>query len=418
MANWAARILERHGGDVVRRGRYGIHLQSGQRVAAFINAAPAHYMAGGEWRAIDTTLVRDAGRGMFHAPGLGLVIRDDGTALLGSYSQQTGRVGTLRGEDFTTRRDLTGGRVEGSRFIREAGIYRHELRVTRRGLQETLTLLAEPTLDDDDWLVIETALAGPLGQRPPPQGWDARRRPVAIGQHAIGGRLYTGVQGRALAGATYPVTIDPDIATETADGQVLGINATYATARGTASSSSVVNSDLTVGQQFVDPNYGVFRSFLKFDTNGIVAGSVVAVNLEMALSWDDSATDFDVQIVQADWAAHDPIGAGNRDAAFDLCLSADAEANIWRNTAGVSTNTVYASGDLDAEWLDTAGFTYYGLRSARDAANTTPEGLEYIILYSADAEEPDYTPTLVVTYEATEDAPQGADQYRRRWRWG
>jgi hypothetical protein len=141
------------------------------------------------------------------------------------------------------------------------------------------------------------------------------------------------------------------------------------------------------------------RAFLKFNTAAIPDDATVdQVNISMVCTIDDSATDFDVQIVKQNWSAQDPLSAGNREAAYDNCLAGTADNNIWRNTSGMSLNTVYTSGNLSAAYVNKAGYTYYSLRSSRDFAGTEPAGLEEISLASGDHGTAAYRPQLDVIY--------------------
>lgn len=193
----------------------------------------------------------------------------------------------------------------------------------------------------------------------------------------------------------YPVVIDPDFAGDAADGEVQGANADINTARATSTGSNLTSVNTGVGQYMA---YTIMRSYLKFDTSAIGAGSTITqVNLKLVCVSDGSATDFDVQIVKQDWSAQDPIVFGTREAAYDGSLAGTADANIWRNTSGMSINTQYTSGNLATDWPSKIGNTYYSLRSSRDKAGTTPTGNEYIYLAATENATAAYRPVLVVT---------------------
>ncbi len=204
-----------------------------------------------------------------------------------------------------------------------------------------------------------------------------------------------------LAKAVYPIVIDPDFTESTNDGFIRGQDTSYAIARSTSGYFDIAGTTIRVGQLFSSPNYSVWRGFLKFDTSAIGAGSVVnQVNLNLVATNDNSSTDFDVQIVKQVWSAQDPLTSGNKETAYDNCLSGTLDSSIWRNTSGMSLNTQYVSGNLDNSWINKVGNTYYSLRSSRDYSNTTPTGGEDIQIASQDNSTVAYRPTLTVVYSA------------------
>ena len=112
--------------------------------------------------------------------------------------------------------------------------------------------------------------------------------------------------------------------------------------------------------------------------------------------------DFDVVIKKVDWSAQDPLTNATREAAWDACLAAAADTNIWRNTSGMSENTPYTSGELDTTWLNLGGYTYYGLMSSRDVANSAPGlGSEFIFPASGIHATASYRCILIVDYTPT-----------------
>ena len=178
---------------------------------------------------------------------------------------------------------------------------------------------------------------------------------------------------------------------------IVGYNANYNTARSTA--YNFLSFHNPVGQQ-LDTNYAVQRTFLKFDTSVIPALAVISkANLRMVCKTDDSATDFDVQIIEQDWSASDPLTVGNRDAVYDACLAASTSF-LWRNTNGMSINTQYTGADMTNAYINKLGSTYYSMRSDRDKSNTAPTGNEMIALYLNTDATVEYRPALIVEYIA------------------
>lgn len=185
-----------------------------------------------------------------------------------------------------------------------------------------------------------------------------------------------------LSEMKYPLVIDPDYSNENIGCYIFGQNATYSTARSTSSNfqdsfifPSTYNAP-AIGQV---TGFNISRTFIKFSTNGIWGGvSNAKINLSVTL--DQSTADFDVQIVEQDWSAQDPITAGNRETAYDGCLS-PASFILWRNTSGLSIDTYYASSDLTNSYVKKNSATYYSLRSAEDRNNSAPASNERIYLH-------------------------------------
>lgn len=221
-------------------------------------------------------------------------------------------------------------------------------------------------------------------------------------RHLVGGSL-TGDSYMLTADMTYPLVIDPDYADDTGDGYVTGWSSVYTTARSTsdAYNPDVASEYLMVGQYYNGTGYSIGRMYLKFATAGIPDTDIVSqVNLKMCVEYDNSIVDFDVVIRKHDWSAQDPLTITNREAAYDNCLAATSDDNIWRNTAGITLNTQYASGNLSTAWVNKTGYTYYSLISSRDISATAPTGYERINPYSQDSVTVGYRPVLTVVHGA------------------
>jgi len=211
-----------------------------------------------------------------------------------------------------------------------------------------------------------------------------------------------------LVDVVYPVVIDPDFSAQTADGQIRGLNATYATARSTSDSFNATNNYFFLGQRRYSSNYYVFRGFLKFDTASLPDGSKInQVNLKLVCQADFSVTaDFDVQIVKQDWSAQDPLSDANRETAYDDALSGTADGNIWRNTNGIVEGTQYTSGNLSTSWPSKTGSTYYSLRSSLDKSGTAPAaGNERIAISTAEHPTAGNRPVLAIDYNVPPNTP-------------
>lgn len=423
MANWVQQILEANpeliAWPVAKRARRSLHLRRPDgKILGLFTGAPCHYQdEGGEWQPLDTMPLYDLGRGLWYCPGLNVVITSEGVVRLGDYSQWTKRIGLFRPStmELLGTRDVPLGQREGDALVAERDEWRVERRITENGYREVLTLKVRPDIPQaqvGDFLVLETLVGGvslPNGWvegeyaisehwSPMPVAWDANDEPLTCRRYWRDGVLYTGIPVTELAHAAYPITIDPDFTGSTADGYIRGTNADYATARSTAAWSTVVGSTTYIGQK---TGFYCYRTFLKFDTSAIGGGqSITQVNLSLTVYQDSSDTDFDVQIVKQDWSAQDPIGVGNREAAYDNCLAGAADDSIWRNTLGIINGTKYTSGNLSTAWPDPLSETYYSLRSNRDKDATEPAEDEYTTVYMADEAVAARRPYLTILYEA------------------
>jgi len=422
VANWTRDFLERNpGAQIVKRARHALHVREGGRNVAYITGAPCHYWDGTEWQPLDTEPQWDGVH--WRCPGLDVTIAEDGTVRLGDYSQLTRRVGLFRPSTMQllgTRNVPLGSRL-GDALIAEGDWWRVERRITEIGYREWLTLKEQPSIPQakaGDFLVLETVVTSvilPNGWvddkydisthwSPAPVAWDANGQPLTCRRYWHDGTLYTGIPVTELAGATYPVVIDPDFQGDTADGYVTGSGDS---ARDTSVSFDTSSTTAKIGQTggMTEGGWEVSRTYLKFDTSSIGAGQTVTqVNLRMVCTYDGSFdAEFDIQIVKQDWSAQDPITNDNREAAFDNCLSGTADDSIWRNTNGISTNTQYTSGNLDTSWVEMEGTTYYSLRSSRDKDNTGWPGQfksERIDIAMQEHATEAYRPVLIVAYEA------------------
>lgn len=195
-------------------------------------------------------------------------------------------------------------------------------------------------------------------------------------------------------------SVGADYLGSTNDGHIRALSASYATARSTSGLFNTIDDNFRVGQAY-DGNYYIWRAFLRFDTSAIPDSDIVTqVNLKMMCVYDYSVDDFDVQIVKQDWSAQDPLSDANREAAYDGCLAGAADDNIWRNTLGMSSAVMYASGNLNTAWINKIGNTYYSLRSNKDYGNTAPVGNEMIGIASQNNAVVANRPLLTVITEA------------------
>lgn len=401
-----------------KRDRHAIHLRkSPTEIECHISPVPAFYKNGEQWEEIDTANVQDDGQ-FFYSPGIPVKIRKSDLRVFTddlSYSQLTTRVGRFDpvSREILQHWDVPLGTRDGDTFTAVRGIFVHQVQIMPSGVRERIILNSLPdTLRPGEYFVFDTVVTGvslPNGKLesfvhdgksfPFPSVWGSDGRDIPAKRYArtINGvqHIFTGVAYEDLEGAPWPVVIDPDFSASTANfhrvlSQVYG---NYSGARTTSTGQD--DTDLWVGQRFYLLFYGVHRTFIKFDTSSIPAGSTInQVNMKLAVTTDASSTDFNLDIVKYDWSGTDPIGTGNRETAFDGALSATKDVT-WRSTSGMSTNTYYTSPNMDTAWVELAGTTYYALRSQEDYNASAPSGDEYVIIDNPSGTKP---PVLVVDY--------------------
>jgi hypothetical protein len=391
---------------------------------AVITGAPQYFRAGRAWRAFDLTLREDAS-GKLGADGVAIRVGRDGlVSVVGKdYWQHSLSVGTLTAGRYSKLADLPRGRPEGGRLVRETGIFRHELILIERGVEEQLVVLERPLNLAGEYFVYETAVplgVFPLGALrgewvaaglhfPAGRAVDAVGRIFPLERFVVGSgespRVYTGLPLSVMESAAYPLVLDPTInlSGATADGEARGQASAYATARSTSTSLDTSSADFGVGQAYESaiPRYYVYRGFLKFDLASISPQAEILSATMGLVCVSDASTlaDFDIQIVKQSWSGQDPLTDANREAAYDNCL-AGAEDAVWRNTSAIATGTQYISPPLDASYLTPGGLAYYGLRGSRDKNNTPPasNGNEYIRIASANHSTPTFRLVLIVDY--------------------
>ena len=185
-----------------------------------------------------------------------------------------------------------------------------------------------------------------------------------------------------------------DIAASLSYGWVRGANASFTVAQSTSELSAT--NAIIVG--VASPDLRIYRAFLEFDTSIIgVDKTVTQANIKMAFSTIYTNPGCDHQIVKYDWSGQDPIAAGNREAAYDGCLAADADDSILVNTVGKAINTYYTSGNLATDWINKIGFTYYGLRTNLDYGQSDWTFNSNRDIFYAPGHAT-YPPVLTVTY--------------------
>lgn len=189
------------------------------------------------------------------------------------------------------------------------------------------------------------------------------------------------------------------------DGLIRGSNATYATARGTSSTTDGTGNYLLVGQT---TGYVVMRSYMRWDTGDIPDdATITAVSLWLWAHGDYSTTDFTIRVVPYTWTA--PLGTA-READYDgLLAAAGGYIGSYDTADGWLLDTEYEVSLSSFAFVNKAGYSYLGLISNLDIAGTQPGGNEYVRLATYE-HEPDTGPYLVITY----DLPAAAGLVTRR----
>ena len=150
-----------------------------------------------------------------------------------------------------------------------------------------------------------------------------------------------------------------------------------------------------------DEDYWVNRGYLSFDTSSSIPDDAIITDVRLRMQrtiYDDSDTDFDIEIWKYDWV--EQISDSNREESYDADGPTPAAAvydAVWKNTADLSWPDVYyTSSPLDIFWINLTGDTKYQLRSSRDVSATEPTDKEYLDLHSADSAG--HEPILSITY--------------------
>lgn len=185
----------------------------------------------------------------------------------------------------------------------------------------------------------------------------------------------------------------------TDSGYIVGSSTDYATAHSTASSFTNANYYLYVGQT-TDCN--VYRSFLKFPTTDIPANAVIKnAQLLMTTVTELFSRTADIDVIKQDWRTYDPIVTTDLDTVFDACLTGTKDVT-WHSFTAIPSGSIprgitgkYYSDYLDTSYISTTDYTYYSLRSSRDATTDEPTGSEYVMLRG---DYLNFMPALIIDY--------------------
>ncbi|MBT3390355.1 MAG: hypothetical protein HN413_08075 [Chloroflexi bacterium] len=432
MSSWTDDFLAKSDDSrrqIVRRARHGLHFDLGRgRVRAHFTGAPCHYRdSDGLWKPISTRLQLDSSTGKYGAPGIATRFDLDGTIMALRHSQRNTRIGIYRPrqEKFTPLIVLPSGVVANNTMIRETRLFSEHTFLKEDGIKQNIVVNSVPAgfgqAISGDILCVETLIDYDLPDGlvselprfaeyvfPEPHSYDDSGRRLKTLRYAkkvgVSQYIYTGVLVIDIELAKFPLTIDPDFSGDTADGYIEGISSSWSTARGTASSHGTSDAANGVGAYSYSTTFHILRQFCKFDTSSIPDGDTITqVNLKLTCeAVQVTGNNLDVQIVKQDWSSQDPIASGNREAAYDNCLSGTLDDAIWQNTSGLVAGTQYVSGNLNTGWVSKTGNTYYSLRSSLDYDNdpppASPNTFEFMTIRSSDHATPGDRPILTVEY--------------------
>ena len=360
--------LNRYPVKLRTRGGVGYGLPNGDTVSNFVGH-PVHYLENGIWKPI--TLQRHMNGDLEGSP----------------FAFKGGQVTYKDAPLFQPKAVIFDGKRyplnlawRDTSLVCDLPFGTYEVRFTENGVKELLTI-PEP---------VEGLVEFDIPHRKKPNGLHKKER------HIVGG-----IEGESFLltkDMTYPLVIDPDYSADTADGSISTNNSTYATARSTATAHDTTNNIARLNWSFFSPDYYLGRLFLKFTTSGIPDGDTIsAVTMTLKNSSNNTPTDFDVLIVKGNWSSQDPIGAGNRDTAYDLGLSEALDDNIWKNTADITTGQ-YTSGALNVSYPSKTSSTYYILIAGGDRNNSAPTTNNYIDIYTQNDATSGNRPYLTVTH--------------------
>lgn len=364
--------LNRYPVKLRTRGGIGYGLPNGDTVSNFVGH-PVHYLENGIWKPI--TLQRHMNGDLEGSP----------------FAFKGGQVTYKDAPLFQPRAVIFDGKRyplnlawRDTSLVCDLPFGTYEVRFTENGVRELLTI-PEP---------VEGLVEFDIPHRAKPDGLYKKER------HIVGG-----IKGESFLltkDMTYPLVIDPDYSAGSGDGLITGTNAAFATARSTSNSLDTTAITHRISWQLSAGTYILSRFYVLFDTSGIPDGDAVSL-VTMSLTITNKVvptTNFDVVIVKQDWSGQNPLGAGNRETAYDNALTSSLDDNIWKNTASITATNTYASGNLNTSWVSKTGSTYYTVMTSPDYNNTAPTSNQYLDLASQNHATSGYRPVLTVTHAA------------------
>lgn len=185
------------------------------------------------------------------------------------------------------------------------------------------------------------------------------------------------------------------------DGRVLATDTAYADVlSGAASSiSASLNSNLSVGQYYNDPNYGAYQAGCAWNTSTIDdSAAISAAVCSLDGSYDGSATDFTVYLTcEFDWTSGDTNALAADDYRTKAQVAAFTPVASFATADYSSDYNAFTDISLAAS-INKTGWTIGFFWSSRFEAGDTPSGDESVIFEDAEATGTTRDPKLVVTY--------------------
>lgn len=277
-------------------------------------------------------------------------------------------------------------------LVWDYGVCKRNLRVIEGLISETWVFDKDPK--GNVWIKDNAVQSQGYDYSIEPYAYDADGNVLPVNQ-------YKQLAASVMAGAVYPVTIDPtDVFTTSAsDGFLYYTDAVYATAHDAANAETLDSTSayLRLGQS-KPSSYYLFRSYLYFDTSALPdSGTISAANLSLYGKNDLSTTDFNIVVQDGQPTyPHDPLQVGDWDYT-KYSGAGSAFSTAWFSTAGYNNISLTAAG---LTYISVSGTTKLCIRSSRDISDTAPTGSEYVDIYSYE-KGAGYRPTLYVTYSSS-----------------
>jgi len=201
---------------------------------------------------------------------------------------------------------------------------------------------------------------------------------------------------------------------EAEDGFIYGLGAAYATARNTASAAKTTEGSAAIGQVLVGGVYGVYRSYLSFDTSEIPSGaSIVSASLFVAASLNAAACSFTVEAYRFNW--DESLGGSDIETNYDGAYGATASLEgTLRDTNDGWVSGTYYSIPITASGINSGCDTKFALVSSCDVAGTEASTLEYVLIHDSDSTA-SLIPYLLVNTGCSFTIDATLSKRRRRW---
>lgn len=151
-------------------------------------------------------------------------------------------------------------------------------------------------------------------------------------------------------------------------GYIGGANASYATARSTASISDTTGL-VFIGQRNASSTYTIRHAYLRFDTSSLIGTAPLGAIFRATISGKNGAANDTLKITNYAW--NSPITTSDSD--YDGALAAGISSSVdWSTLASLSVDTPKDSSALNVAWVNETGYTYLVVISAGVIGNSAP----------------------------------------------